>query len=631
VTFTPTFRRGASFSRDLVLVPLIENAVQQCAFPKDFTVRLQSYAAKREPDGWFHPSTHPTMDERKLYYYLARPEKWDEEEFDYGPRMSVLVGTVMHEVVQTVMTKMGLLVPPKGTCVCCRRPHGKGKDKCDEWGVRDDLLGRRGHIDGLLDLPGWSDPGGSIFDLKCLTPDVPVSYADGTVRPAGEVKVGDVIVGWDEENDKLVPCPVKAVWDNGIQPVWSVKTREGREITTTDEHPFYTQRGWVFAKDLKPGDMVKTAFESGWFQGEEGDPDRARFLGVLIGDGTLYGRAPRVTSVDEGVLAFMREHSATFGARLTPETLDQITYTIRMPRSGGKKSPLLAFLREEGMLGQTSHTKRVPTSVWKGGPAAWAAFLSGYFDADGSVCDKASYPHLKWSSVNRALLQDCQLLLGYLGIRSSVTKHVSRYKGEPHISWTLYVRDSPSVRRAQKVLMLKSAKAERLAALKPKQAPLKGKGAHLAAQPGWDQVSEVGEKLARPTVGIEIDGGTHVTNGLVTHNTCAPPVIRGIESHDLDAFKLKWPKYYGQAQDYMALTGKTKALVLFMAMSEGWKMIEFTIPRDDLYIARLEAKYRTVRRHVEWGTPPPVACCSTRAAARKCPATACPVKIGIAA
>jgi hypothetical protein len=60
-------------------------------------------------------------------------------------------------------------------------------------------------------------------------------------------------------------------------------------------------------------------------------------------------------------------------------------------------------------------------------------------------------------------------------------------------------------------------------------------------------------------------------------------------------------------------------------------MREFTIPRDDLYIARLEAKYRAVRSFVADGTPPPVACCPGGAKARKCPATACTVKIGIAA
>ncbi|MEV7675173.1 hypothetical protein [Streptomyces sp. NPDC088752] len=275
-TFTPSFRRVATLSRDQVLVPLIENAVQQCAFPKSFSVTFEAYTATREPDGWFHPSTHPTMDARRLYYYLAHPEQWTEDEFPYGARMSVLMGSAMHDIVQHVMTKMGLLIPPKGTCVACGRPHGKGKGKCNEWGVRDDLLGRRGHMDGLLDLPGWGESGDGIFDLK----------------------------------------------------------------------------------------------------------------------------------------------------------------------------------------------------------------------------------------------------------------------------------------------------------------------------------------------------------------TCAPPVIRGIQSHDLDTFKIKWPKYYAQAQEYMALTGKVQTLILFLAMSEGWDMREFTIPRDDFFIARMEAKYRVVRQHVEMGTPPPVACCSTRAAARKCPASACSVKIG---
>jgi hypothetical protein len=279
VVFVPNFRRVEAFGRDLVLAPLIENAVQQCLFPKNFTVTLEAYAAKREPDGFFHPSTHPTMDERQLYYYIAHPEKWEESEFEYGPRMSVLAGSVMHVVVQTVMTKMGLLVAPKGTCVCCGKTHGLRRGQCDEWGVRDDILGRRGHIDGLLDIPGWCQPGDVVFDLK----------------------------------------------------------------------------------------------------------------------------------------------------------------------------------------------------------------------------------------------------------------------------------------------------------------------------------------------------------------TCAPPVIRGIEDHDLQAFIDKWPKYYGQAQEYMALTGKLRALILFLSMSEGWVMREFVIPRNDLYIARMEAKYKAVRSYVELGTPPPIACCSTKSAARKCSASSCPVKIGLAA
>ncbi|THA72459.1 hypothetical protein E6R60_26370 [Streptomyces sp. A0642] len=275
--FVPNFTRIAAQTQTLRLVPLIENAVQACAFPDPFTVTFRAYSANRKPDGWFHPSSHPTMDERKLYYYLADPDRWVDSTFEYGPRMSVLMGSASHDLIQHVMTKMGLLLAPKGICVCCARPHGHGIGQCNEWGVRDDTLKRRGHIDGFIDLPDF----------------------------------------------------------DGIE-VWDLKT-------------------------------------------------------------------------------------------------------------------------------------------------------------------------------------------------------------------------------------------------------------------------------------------------------CAPPVIRNIEHNDLEAFKKKWPKYYGQAQEYMALTGKLQAVILFLAMSEGWVMREFTIPRDDAYIARTEAKYRTVLRYVDLGTPPPVACCSGGARARDCAAASCPVKIGLAA
>ncbi|MFF7198223.1 hypothetical protein ACFZAM_31505 [Streptomyces sp. NPDC008079] len=276
--FTPAFRRTVDqiSSARLHLVPLIQHAVRECAFPDPFTVTFEGYTAQRAPDGWFHPSSHPTLDERKLYYYLTESDSWADDLFDYGPRMSVLMGSATHDIFQHTMINIGLLLKPKGICRCCLRPHGVGPGECNEWGVSDAALRRRGHIDGLLTLPGWG-VGEGVFDLK----------------------------------------------------------------------------------------------------------------------------------------------------------------------------------------------------------------------------------------------------------------------------------------------------------------------------------------------------------------TCSPPVIRGIQDHDLGAFKKKWPKYYGQAQEYLALTGKLQAMVLFLAMSEGWEMREFTIPRDDVYIAALERKYRSVLNHVEAGVAPPVACCSGGAAARRCPATTCPVKIGM--
>ena len=276
--FIPAFRRTLDQlgSSKLHLIPLIENAVRECAFPDPFTVTFEGYTAQRAPDGWFHPSTHPILDERQLYYYLTAPDTWAADPFDYGPRMSVLMGSATHSLFQHVMINIAVLVTPRGISVCCLRPHGTGAGECDEWGVSDAALRRRGHMDGLLELPGWGC-GEGIFDLK----------------------------------------------------------------------------------------------------------------------------------------------------------------------------------------------------------------------------------------------------------------------------------------------------------------------------------------------------------------TCAPPVIRGVPHNDLVLFKKRWPKYWAQAQEYMALTGKQQVLVLFLAMSEGWDMREFTIPRDDAYIVSLEAKYRSVLNHVGAGVVPAVACCTGGAPARRCPAATCSVKIGL--
>lgn len=273
--FSPSFRRTLDMitNQRLHLVPLLENAIRECSFPDEFSVTFLQYKADRPPDGWFHPSTHPTMSERQLFYYLTQPDAWVRPPFEYGSRMAVMVGTALHDLVAAVLTNLGVLLEPTGTCVSCQRTHGKGPGECGEWGVCDPVLKRRGHLDGRLALDTW---GSGIYDLK----------------------------------------------------------------------------------------------------------------------------------------------------------------------------------------------------------------------------------------------------------------------------------------------------------------------------------------------------------------TCTPMVIKDIQDNDLDGFKRKWPYYYGQQQDYLDLTGDDQSLVLFLGLSQGWPMKEFTIPRDDDYIAAMKTKYQAVRNYEASGTVPPVACCSGGAAARKCAATACPVKIG---
>jgi len=152
-TVGPSFRRVAEGAdKDLIVKPILSSKLREAQWPA-LKIELpgQSNAGqKKRIDGWFHPSTHPTMPARQLYYYLAEPENWKTEPFSPESRISVTMGTLMHEFVEHLLIESNVLVRPEGTCVGCKKEHGKKKGQCSEHGVMDEVLMARGHMDGII-------------------------------------------------------------------------------------------------------------------------------------------------------------------------------------------------------------------------------------------------------------------------------------------------------------------------------------------------------------------------------------------------------------------------------------------------------------------------------------------------
>jgi DNA polymerase-3 subunit alpha len=65
----------------------------------------------------------------------------------------------------------------------------------------------------------------------------------------------------DPETREVVRRAVLDVVENGVKPVFELRTRGARRIVATGNHPFLTPRGWVNLEDLRPGDEV-AAFEA---------------------------------------------------------------------------------------------------------------------------------------------------------------------------------------------------------------------------------------------------------------------------------------------------------------------------------------------------------------------------------
>ena len=57
---------------------------------------------------------------------------------------------------------------------------------------------------------------------------------------------------------KLCHQPINHVMSNGVKPVYELTTAAGRKIQATDNHPFYTKKGWKNLGDLAVEDLIAT-------------------------------------------------------------------------------------------------------------------------------------------------------------------------------------------------------------------------------------------------------------------------------------------------------------------------------------------------------------------------------------
>lgn len=131
----------------LIVKPLLHKYFYEAKFPKEWSVAFRQENTFRDPDGWFHPSSHPLLEPRQLWFYLTQPGSWHKEPFDYAIRMSILMGSALHDFVEMAMEDLGLLVRPKGICPTC---HRRQPQDCKEHGFADEETKTRGHLDGVI-------------------------------------------------------------------------------------------------------------------------------------------------------------------------------------------------------------------------------------------------------------------------------------------------------------------------------------------------------------------------------------------------------------------------------------------------------------------------------------------------
>ncbi len=263
---------------------------------------------------------------------------------------------------------------------------------------------------------------------------------------------------------RFIPARVSAHLCQGRQPVYRIRTRTGRKIDATANHPFLKLEGWTPLSDLRVGDRIAVPRELPFFGASLLADHEAELLGLMIADGQCRtpGSSPRYTSGDPMLRERFSEATTEFGCIARPVAGCSLNVTNHGRRGGRmERNRFYSWLHELG-LDVRSVDKFVPSRVFRAPRQAVARFVRALFSGDGSVSFGEQWARIEYASSSERLARDVHHLLLRFGIIGTLR---SRRTASGRHAWVYCTTDKEGVLRfAEHIGFIPgSRKAERLA------------------------------------------------------------------------------------------------------------------------------------------------------------------------
>jgi replicative DNA helicase len=274
-----------------------------------------------------------------------------------------------------------------------------------------------------------------LSDLResgCMTADTAILRADtGAPVTFGELLARGVdgVQVWSlDEDRRLVPSPLTAVFPSGEKEVFRLTLASGRQVKASGNHPFRTFGGWTALAGLAAGVRIAVprripaplAAGLGWSE------HRLGLLAHLLRAGCVQdGQPVHYRSQDEASLAFVEQAaSAEFGIqprRVRHGNWQHACLPSPHRPTHGRRNPIVQWFHDLGIADLRPYEKRLPDELYRADDAEIRLFLRHLWVTDGSVFlprpdAGTSIPRACYSTSSRALADGVVHLLSRLGL-----------------------------------------------------------------------------------------------------------------------------------------------------------------------------------------------------------------------
>jgi adenosylcobalamin-dependent ribonucleoside-diphosphate reductase len=297
---------------------------------------------------------------------------------------------------------------------------------------------------------------GLIEQGGCFGPDERIATDAGLI-PAAEladrIDTGETFYAHTHKGLRKITARFR----NGVKPLYEVTTSRGYKVRITDEHKVAVlMDGQITTMPLSflvPGDeillllgggvdtehvMLKSVDYVPQTSGNKDvrlpkslDEDLAYLVGYMHGDGYTHYQHDRKT-----VPNFFSMATADVYPQIRQRIVDTIKVVFDIDAivkngDGACKNVriysrlALEFLITNGLLKARAENIRVPEAIFRSPSSVQAAFIAGYFDADG--CNRGRKGGYGIDSISREMLKGVQQLLALNGIVSRI--HVQERQG----------------------------------------------------------------------------------------------------------------------------------------------------------------------------------------------------------